>query len=508
MTDMRLIKESIALEQPCGSAGARTVVEGEITLPGGLREETRVLHAGGMASVEHVESMQDRLAVTGRVVFHALYTQGDHTKVNAMEATADFTHVLELPGVQSRSSCRAEAAVEHVDAAVSGGRLSLRGVVRLWGTAASQQAVEAVTGVQEVENGQTRAREIAAQRTVATGTGEALLREEFALPAGLQIRETLYATAQPRVAEVTGGMGRIGLSGQVQLEAVHASDMPGKPVVITRHEIPFEQAVELNGEEGELLQGHAVIRDVAVASQEAGEGERTLRTEVLLGLHARADRQESITLLEDAYTTKGEDLRMETAKVDFRTGESMVQAAESGKLTAILPEGSKPMRSVLCAFATPVFTGSEPMGGRTAVEGVLETTILYISDEPGVPVSATVEAPFRMTFAASLDGTEQIMLHCSDVEASAITSDRAEVRFILHMRAWSVQQGSAQLVTDVQRVSVPEPESGVVLYFIQPGESLWDVARRYRVAAQELKELNPEVKDEVHSGQGVVVWRR
>ena len=52
--DMRLVKENIHLEQPTAHNQSQAVVEGEITLPGGLREEARVLHAGGMAVIDRV----------------------------------------------------------------------------------------------------------------------------------------------------------------------------------------------------------------------------------------------------------------------------------------------------------------------------------------------------------------------------------------------------------------------------------------------------------------------
>lgn len=90
------------MERLVGNAQGQAAVEGEITLPGGLREEARVLSAGAMVVLENVEAQQDKVILEGRVVFHALYTQGDPDKPQAMEASADFTHTLDLPGAQAR----------------------------------------------------------------------------------------------------------------------------------------------------------------------------------------------------------------------------------------------------------------------------------------------------------------------------------------------------------------------------------------------------------------------
>lgn len=505
--DIRLNKENIQLERLSAAGRGQTVVEGEITLPGGLREEARALHAGAMAVVDAVEAMQDRAAVSGKVVFHALYTQGDPGKVQAVEASADFTHVLDMPGMQPRNLCSMDVQVEHVDASASGGRLTMKAVVTLLGRAISQQPVEALSGLSGDSTLQLSTRTMKVKRMVAEGSGEVLMREEFMLPEGQNVRDTLYGTAFAQMTDVTGGLGRAGVAGRVMLEAVHASDMPGKPVVITRHTLPFEHAVDLNGEDGQQLAGRVTIRDVAVASQEM-DGRRILRAEVLLGVQAWAERKEELTVLDDAYTVSGDELRLTSQEVSCCVEDVRVQTAESGKMMLMLPDGAPPVRSMLCAFAVPVMTGREQLGGRMTAEGMLEVTLLYMSDDNPAPVTVRQEEPFRVTFAAECTPEDFVSLSVSDAEASAITSDRVEMKYIMHMTASGVRTEQTRLVTDAISVSAEEMDSGIVLYFTQPGETLWDIAKRYRVPVQEVRALNPDLSGEPKTGQGVVVWRR
>lgn len=496
------------MERRVGSGRSQAVVEGEITLPGGLREEARVLYSGGMVVIDGVEALQDRVSVTGKVVFHTLYTQGDPSKINAMEATADFSHTMELPGVQPRMACLTDATVEHVEATAYSGRLGLRAILQISARAMAQQPVEALTGISGVAGLELKPQQLSIKRTVAMGEGETLLREEFSLPEGLQIRDTLCASALVQTGDVTGGLGRIGVNGSVQLEVIHASELPGKPLVVTRHTIPFDQAVELTGEDGDILNGRATVRDVAVASQETAEGERTLRVEVLLGLNAWADRQENVTLLEDAYTTGGEDLSLTREQVCYRTADTRSQTAESGKLMLMLPEGSPAARTVLCGFASPILTGREQIGGRLTLEGMLEVTLLYMTDDSDVPVTVFQEEPFRITFAAEAGQDDFLFLQVGDVDVSAITSDRVEMKYIMHLTVSGMQTAQAALVTDAEPAAADAPSAGIILCFAQGGETLWDIARRYRVPMALLKELNPDLTGEPRSGQGVVVWHR
>lgn len=506
--EMKLLKEDITLEQLSGVGQSQAVVEGSVALPGGLRETARVLSSGGSVHIARTEAMQDKVSVSGRVMFHALYTQGDPGRVNALEASADFTHVMELPGATTACTCQAEAVVEHVDATAASGQMNLRAMLRLCGRAMLVKPLGVVTGIADVNGLEQATREIDVRRTVASGSADTLLREEFDLPTTLGIRDTLYATAETQVQEVSGGAGRAEVSGTVQLDVYHASDMQGMPVVVTHHTLPFEQTVELQGGEGDLLEATAEAVDVAVASQESGEDARILRVEVQLDISVRADRRDALTVLDDAYTTDGDALFLNRENLFFRTGEATVQTAESGKAMLMLPEGTPPVRQVLCAFVSPVMTDHRQAGSRMVTEGMLEITLLCTNREDDTPVTVNMEEPFRMTFSADIGDADFLTLSVSDVDASAVTADRVEMRYIMHLQASGVESGDAALVTDVAQVEAEAPKGSIVLYFAQPGDTLWAIAKRYRVPEEEIRKLNPELKDEVQSGQGVVIWRR
>lgn len=505
--DMRLQQITLIPETACGLCRSQIHVEGDVTLPGSLRETTHVLHASAMAVVETAEAMQDRVTIGGRVVFCVLYTQGEAHRVDSIEATADFTHLCEMPGAVPRANVFASALAEQVEASVQNGRMSMRAAVRICARATKCEPVEVLSGI-DLPAAQVRTAQVKLQRTVGKGSAETLLREEFDLPADLAIHDTLGAWARATTNDTAGGQGRIGLSGEVTIEAIHASDLPGKPLVMTRHTVPVSQSVEISGESGDLLDGRIVVKDVAVASQDMGDGERTLRAEVLLGLSAWADQQEEAAVLTDAYTTSGEELRLTSTPMTIRTGDNRMHAAESGKAALLLPEGAAPVRTMLAAFATPIMMDFNQQGNRLVIEGVLQATLIYMSGDGDAPVSAHVEAPFRTAFAANAASEDIVTVTAANVEAVPITSDRVELRYVLHAEVEGIQSAAVEVVTDAAAIPAKPATRDIVLYFTQPGESTWDIARRYRIPENELRRLNPDLTGDPKTGQGVVIWRR
>ena len=328
--DMRFEHTTIQAETPCGTCRTSFTAEGEVAIPGSLREATHVLHTSATAVVESADALQGRISVRGRVIFCVIYTQGAQTKAESIEATADFTHLCDAPGTVERAEAEARAWVEHAEARVQNGRMMMRANVRLYARADAVQSIEVLTTV-DSPYAQTQQERISMLQTTARGSGEALVREEFTLPPELAITDTLAAWGSIRTDDVAGGQGRVSLSGEMTLEALHTSSLPGRPLVMTRHTLPVSEAVEITGNAGEELHGRMQVKDVAAASLDMGEGERTLRVEALLGLKAWSTRLESLEALSDAYTVSGEEVRLGRQELLLQTGTRCMHAAESGR---------------------------------------------------------------------------------------------------------------------------------------------------------------------------------
>lgn len=167
------------------------------------------------------------------------------------------------------------------------------------------------------------------------------------------------------------------------------------------------------------------------------------------------------------------------------------------------------MRTPLRAALRPVVTDMTRAGGKLNVEGMMEVTLLYMTDDTETPQTYQTEEPFRMCFACDVSLPESLVLTTSNIDVNGITSDRVEVKYILHLDCHDVQLASESLVTQVAQEPAEEAEPGILMYFSQPGESLWDIAKRYRVSCDSLKRMNPDLEENGgDQPQRVILWRK
>jgi hypothetical protein len=486
-------------------------VEAEATLPGGLREEARVYLADASAYIVGCEASGSRMTADGRVNFHALYAQGNLNKLSSLDASADFAQQLTLPKETPNGTgmdIRAMAAVQQVSTRVFNGRLLFKAVLQLNGQIESAKAVDVIASLNDVPDAETQDKTVKSIQPVGRGETEELIRQEVTLPKALGIAETLFGVASVQVKDLTGGSdGKVGVSGEIHLEAYHALDDPSKPLLVTRHTIPFEQSVLLTGALGDAVSASANACDVAVASADSGN-ERLMRVEVLTHTRITAMKENEQKVLTDVYATGERKLEPAYVRAAMTQEAIDTQTAESGKTMIMLPDGTPRVSQPLAAFVRPVFLEAKSSGDHLTVNGVLNFTLIYRTDNEAPPVSVQTEEPFTMDFKTNARPGDMLSLTASDAEMNAITGDRVEVKYILHLTATGARQTEERFVTELTEGDPVKTESGIDLYFVQPGETMWQLGKRARVSVASLRQLNEGLTDTPETGSVVMTYKQ
>ena len=127
-----------------------------------------------------------------------------------------------------------------------------------------------------------------------------------------------------------------------------------------------------------------------------------------------------------------------------------------------------------------------PAGKRLDAEGVAGLTLIYLPQDSDIPYAVHVREPFAMTFPVEMGEGACAQLEAVETSASAITSERVEVRCLLNIRAVRRVTQTVTGVTDVTEMEETQTERGFVLVWPAEGETRWDTARRLRVAEEAL----------------------
>lgn len=486
-----LNRQAMEAERLAAEAQVQLPVRAEALASGAGRESVEILLEDAAATIDGVEIRNDRVVVTGSVQCQGIYAQGQEGSIRALTAQAPFEQIFELEGVRPKMSAQARATVEHVEAAYEVGHMVFSVTVNLRVRVLSLSTLEPVSAIAG-EEAQQQTETLRSVKLNAQAGAQCSLKDSVSLPAELDARVPLMYWARPQIQRLTRDLGGVRASGEVAVEALVLSGVANRPVILIRYRLPFEQLIELP----DWLQGEyraeGETRSLRL-TVEAGEGQGSaLAIECGVQLSLRVLGEDQAEVLADAYQTGEKDLQLTRQRVEICTQQPAAQAELSYKNTLTLPEGAAPAGTVLAARLLPVIADWRTEGEVTRVEGILESTAVYLSSPGGEIASARGELPFSLEVPGAFDPDAWIEVEAADAEASALMSDRLEVRCRLSARAEGRASRELELITDAAQVDAPKGRKGVALCYPQPGDTRWSLARRYRVRPEELRPLGEE----------------
>ena len=138
---------------------------------------------------------------------------------------------------------------------------------------------------------------------------------------------------------------------------------------------------------------------------------------------------------------------------------------------------------------------TEMHGEKLLCEGKIETYILYVTDSSDYPVySVKRDIPFSCALDAEGSGTDLVPEIKAEVKHTAYNlnmSGGIEVRCVLSVSANIVRKRNIDLIGEVlSDTQDSSSRRGIVIYFVQPGDTLWEIAKRYAVPQEDIISFN------------------
>lgn len=126
------------------------------------------------------------------------------------------------------------------------------------------------------------------------------------------------------------------------------------------------------------------------------------------------------------------------------------------------------------------------------VEGVLQAEILYLSADDDEAVCVLKRGiPFRQTVevrGAKAGDTACVRITAEQVDFRLMTETEGELRAQILLEILVTAMEETEVVTDLLEMpeETPEKRPSAVICVVQDGESLWDIAKKYRTTPERI----------------------
>ncbi|HHU77563.1 MAG: DUF3794 and LysM peptidoglycan-binding domain-containing protein [Caldicoprobacterales bacterium] len=509
-------RDLLRLDQPVGEETSQALVEGEIGVPETKASVAKILDISGEAIISGYEVIQDKVMVEGILRYDVLYMPEDDSSIDSVDAEIGFTQYLDIPGARPEMATRLSLNVEHVDfELLSGRKIKVKSVLDLYGQVSQVLEMEAVTDFSGIDDVEVLRDRIRVAYSAGSGRSQTMVREDLELSDSMpSILKIIRKSARARINEKKTADNKVLVHGDVALKLLYLCEDEDEPIQNISHNIPFSHVVEIPG----TYQGMECRADVQVAEFYADPREninnelRIIDTELVLAMEARIFEAQEGEILLDAYSPgSAMELKKKKIKLQQFEGESQGQTVVRESIT--FPEGVAKARKILYVDALPSITDERIDEGKVYLEGIISAQVLYQTNDPALPVGSFRE-DFPFSHVLEVEGVHSGMDCLSEVlvdqaSGTLLAQDEAELKITILCRSSVFSTIEKDVITDAdEAVQAEGREAGIYVYYVQPGDTLWSIAKKYNTTISAILKYNTQEGDTPVAGTRLLIYKR
>jgi len=505
--DWTLHRERICIPVRLNSSVQEQSIELDYTLPDYFPDFFRLLHCFAEPRITAQKIADGAVQYTLNVRLTVMYLAEQSAAVQAVTQTLTFQRSLPLSGDFDAAQCSVRLTPETAYLncrAVNPRRIDLRGAVRIAAQVCCEQAVE-VIGTAEGKYLQTRSEPVSFVSQIMRSEKQFTLSEDITIP------ETQPAMLSPlreqvrlRVTETRIVAGKLVVKGEADVQILYTSSDGISQITAV---FPFSQIMEGEGISEQMPHTVTAVQIDRLLTPEAdGSGDlRLLHLDIQIMLYCSFLRSANAELLMDAYSTR---LPCEASRTALSLMTAPTTVKESAQMKIQLSQPDAVLTKVYAAWAIPNgMTAELDENGTLMVSGTLRCCVLA-ADAENRPIMLEKTEAVSWQAESLQVGEELPAAEITSCEYTLNGSDSVSLLVGIACSGEVMQQQQYTLITEITEQdadSTPERDYALRLYFGQTGESLWEIAKRYRTAAAAIREENDCAGDTLTAPQMLLI---
>ena len=502
---IELIKEAFKVEELKGSTDIQTLVETEIYLSPNKPNIENILWVQGKVDILNTKLMKDKLILSGLARFNLLYKSvEEENNIHTMEASKEFREELEIQGVDDEMISKVSSNIEYIEWDLEETKLNLKALVKLNGEVKEFRKIEAIKEIVGSNTLQTRKQSINYKEVKGREISYALVKDVLKLKDDApEIDEIVKFGLKVREVESMVVEDRIITSGEVLVNLIYYGN---NRIHSQKGVIPFNHFVEMPGVDNSLkgeLEYEVVEGLYEVMGNEIGE-RRLVDLEIKVRVTGKAYEDKVRDLIVDAYSTK-ENILLEREEV--RIKESVKELKHTENLSIEISEIDAD--EILMVEGNVSLFEKRITDDGVVIDGTLSTDIQYIDRITGELQSYKMDFPFRSTVYEF-----EIQGDILEVEANLSSLDynlkrdgvnldgkvALKISLNKNRKIYSIRE-----IKETHELIDKRSKPSITVYFVQKGDTLWDIAKRYNTTQEDILSSNNNTTGAFNPGDKIII---
>ncbi len=500
---MELVKENVTVNQVSCKGNTQALVNEDIIVPDVKPDILKILQLDASSCVTSKTVSDSKMAVGGRVDLKILYIpDSDKEKIKSIVTSFDFAQNVDSQDIDEGMTAVVTANVDRAEfSLINSRKLRVKVICGIDYEVVSEKNVEIAVETSDCEDAEIMKENVKLQNCVGLCENEFSMKESIEIPTNrAAVNELLKIDAKVMDTEYKTVPGKIVVKGAVNVSILYTDEECN--IQFVESEIPFTEVFDCDDAGDETICDiDYMISDIRYEVKEDGDGDnRVVDMDITVSAQIKATENVSVDMICDCYEPFMKTQLLKES-VELEEIVSCPSSQNTIREMVEMKSGAPSISAVYDVVTRPCITKTQLQNGKLLAEGKIETYILYLTDSNESPVySMKKDIPFSCLLDCESMDDDLIPEIKAEVKHTAYNLNMAgeiELRCILALNANIIRRRKIEIINDVV-TEKPEncDKKGIVVYFVQKGDNLWEVSKRYAVPQKEIMKFNKMTEDD------------
>lgn len=517
---MDLVQSNIHMDMVKCKTVSQITMEDDINLKEDCPDISRIILQDGTVNISECKATADHVTIRGTLCVDILYlTEEEDEMLSNTSGKIQFEEVVYAEGIKPGDTVDIMCRIEDLSVGIINSRkISVRSVLTFTLQADILYDEIAATDLvcDEKEKIEYRKKQMQIAKLAVCKRDVYRIHQEASLPNGYpNIYRVIYSSIQLCNLAFRPKDNEIDVSGELSVFLLYDSADEEDNIRFYETQLPFHSSVECQSSKDTMIpdiKWSITGQEFEVRPDFDGE-ERGFSVDMTMQLCIKLYEETQLSILSDVYGIQNE-ITAEGKKGSFR--KILLRNDGRCRIDELLPiNEAVPVLQMIHVQGEVSLEEYTIMEDGVQVEGIMTVKCLYVTEDDKMPYMAETESfPFLYTLEAKGLTKDCICnLEMTLDQLSAIVTDakQLEIKANVNISGLFMEEFEQELLTqlNVQPLDkqIIKNQPGIVIYFVQPSDTLYQIGKKYYMPIEKIKQLNDLTDENIMPGQQLILMR-
>ena len=228
-----------------------------------------------------------------------------------------------------------------------------------------------------------------------------------------------------------------------------------------------------------------------------------------IGVRVCVYQKESTEIIDDIYCP---DCNLKCEYEDISLLQNLINQVDSIEITQGLLVPELDNIKILNINAQPNINTKNVLDGKIALEGNVNFDILNYNENKKVLDDKKMELPFaQVVKVPNLQSgmNVDVEMNISNIEFAKIDSNQIQMKLDAKVTTHVNKEENINGIKNIESSEEKLPEMpSIIIYYVKAGDTLWNIAKRYRTTVKEIMTYNELKDDKIYPNQQLIIPKK